>query len=124
MLVLPAEADSIERARQGIDRLVAGLGADDVVRRRVKLAISEAVTNVVLHAYIDAPSAGSVVVRARADDGGLEVEVADQGRGLVPRTDSPGLGWGLRLMQLNATAMRVVGTPGGGTTVRLRFALA
>ncbi len=59
----------------------------------VALAVSEAVTNVVLHAYVDEPAPGEVEVVARGlDDGGLVVTVSDDGRGMMPHPEGPGAG--------------------------------
>ena len=61
-----------------------------------RVAVSEAVTNAVVHAYVDAPAPGEVEVFAKRDpDDGLEVHVSDEGRGMMPRRDSPGIGVGL-----------------------------
>ncbi len=61
----------------------------------VRLAVSEAVTNVVLHAYRDEP--GEVHVTARVVDHELWVLIADDGVGLGTPTLRPGLGLGSRL---------------------------
>ncbi len=53
------------------------------------------------------------------------VLILDEGHGLIPRTDSPGLGLGLGLMAQMADDFQVgnrEGTP--GTCVSLRFSLA
>jgi serine/threonine-protein kinase RsbW/stage II sporulation protein AB (anti-sigma F factor) len=87
------------------------------------LAVSEAVTNVVLHAYVDAPTPGEVeVVAQRRVDDGLEVRVCDDGRGMVPRSDSPGLGLGLPLVASLAEHLEVQARPDGGTRLRMTFA--
>ncbi|MCL2434118.1 MAG: anti-sigma F factor, partial [Clostridia bacterium] len=56
----------------------------------IKTAVSEAVTNVVVHAYPESP--GLVYVRARVLVGGvLEVEIEDHGCGIadIPRAREP-----------------------------------
>ena len=69
-----------------------GATADDVVD--LTLAVTEAVTNSVIHAFIDRdPGTVRVAVSTAADE--LTVVVADNGRGMQPRADSPGLGLGL-----------------------------
>lgn len=55
----------------------------------------------------------------------LTVRVLDDGRGLVPRLDSPGLGLGLGVMAQMADDFRVANREGRpGTIVSLRFSLA
>jgi anti-sigma regulatory factor (Ser/Thr protein kinase) len=59
-------------------------------------------------------------------DGGdhLAVRVLDEGHGLIPRAESPGLGLGLGLMAQMADDFRVANREGTrGTTVLLRFQL-
>src|SRR3954469_6335596 len=63
----------------------------------VKLAVSEAVSNVVRHAY-SRRKPGQVIATAHVDGGLLRIVIADTGGGMAPRSDSPGLGLGLPLM--------------------------
>ena len=62
------------------------------------LVVSEAVTNAVVHAYRDRDEPGRVHVSASLDEHGVEVSVDDDGMGMRPRADSPGVGLGLPLM--------------------------
>jgi serine/threonine-protein kinase RsbW len=48
--------------------------------------------------------------------------VADGGRGMMPRIDSPGLGFGLPLIAQMTQDFRVERREEGGTTVWMRFA--
>jgi serine/threonine-protein kinase RsbW len=95
-------------ARGLVTRFAERHGAPETVCSAVALAVSEACTNVVLHAYVDAATPGDVEVRATLADGTLVVEVADDGRGMVPRLDSPGLGLGLPLIAQMADAFEVL----------------
>jgi anti-sigma regulatory factor (Ser/Thr protein kinase) len=88
----------------------------------IALAVSEAVTNAVIHAYVDEPRPGDVEVVAERHPGdGLEIHVCDDGRGMMPRSDSPGLGVGLPLVAKLAQRFRVETRPTGGTTVSMVF---
>ena len=77
----------------------------------VKLAVTEAATNAVMHAYAD--TAGELAVTATARDGELAIVIGDTGPGLVERDDSPGLGVGLSVIATVAWRLRIVSAPGG-----------
>jgi serine/threonine-protein kinase RsbW/stage II sporulation protein AB (anti-sigma F factor) len=89
----------------------------------VAIAVSEAVTNTVVHAYAG-QATGTVTVSATVSADELAVSISDGGRGMRPRHDSPGLGLGLPLMAQLADRMEVGQIDGVGTEVRLVFALA
>lgn len=99
----------------------AGMGAATLAALRV--AVSEAVTNAVLHAYLDASDAGPVHVSAETSGAEILVSVSDEGRGMVPRTDSPGAGLGLPLIAQMTEGFELSARKGGGTVLRMRFAL-
>jgi serine/threonine-protein kinase RsbW len=91
----------------------------------VALAVSEAVTNAVVHAYSDAALPGDVEIFAQRHlDDGLEVVVSDYGHGLLPRPDSPGMGVGLPLLATLADHFEIERGDSGGTRVRMTFAAA
>jgi anti-sigma regulatory factor (Ser/Thr protein kinase) len=118
----PARADQVRLARREVEAYAREHGAVDP--DGIALAVSEAVTNVVVHAYIDAPEPGDVEVFAERHPGdGLEIQVCDDGRGMKPRRDSPGLGVGLPIVARLAQRFRVETRPGGGTAVSMLFAV-
>lgn len=87
----------------------------------VALAVSEAVTNVVEHAYAGT-EAGYVRMRCRADGDRLVVEIADEGPGVAARRDSPGLGHGIAAMGAVAQSLEVTAGPGGrGSVITMSF---
>jgi len=87
----------------------------------VRLAVSEAVTNAIVHAY--GGGRGKIEVSATVDSGQLRVEIADDGCGL--RAGAPhGLGLGLALMALSSDSFTFAQRPSGGMGVRLGFKLA
>jgi anti-sigma regulatory factor (Ser/Thr protein kinase) len=117
-----ARADQVRLARREVEAYAREHGAVDP--DGIALAVSEAVTNVVVHAYIDAPEPGDVEVFAERHPGdGLEIQVCDDGRGMRPRRDSPGLGVGLPIVARLAQRFRVETRPGGGTAVSMLFAV-
>ncbi len=117
----PAEPDSVALARHALSTFAATFGADDRQLQSVRLAVSEALTNAVLHAYRD--TAGEVQMTAARVADELWILVCDDGCGLEPRPDRPGLGLGLALISQVSEEMSVGPRAGGGTEVRMRFAL-
>ena len=90
----------------------------------VALAVSEAITNAVLHAY-RGDSSGSVRVVACAEPDRLVVVVRDYGCGMSPNPDSPGLGLGLSVIGRLATELNIERPEeGGGTRLRMCFTKA
>ena len=87
----------------------------------IALAITEATTNAVLHAYRDRAEPGAVTIKAEFDDEYVCFYVRDEGSGLAPRVDSPGLGLGLGLIAQVADSADVRAPETGGTEVVMRF---
>jgi anti-sigma regulatory factor (Ser/Thr protein kinase) len=121
---LPAIPSSVTALRHAVADFVVEMGLGDSVLTGVRLAVSEAVTNVVVHAYVDAVIPGEVRVEARVCDEELVVTVADDGCGMVPRLDSPGLGVGLPFIAQAADTLDIDHNAGGGTQLRMTFRLA
>jgi serine/threonine-protein kinase RsbW len=117
----PAEADSVALARHTVVRYLADAATPDPPLSDVALAVSEAVTNVVHHAYIDAAEPGPIRVSVALSDDELEVIVEDDGRGMMPRPDSPGLGLGLPLIATLCRRFDTRSAPGQGTRLCLWF---
>jgi anti-sigma regulatory factor (Ser/Thr protein kinase) len=122
-LTLPAVAESVPEARGAIVAHARGLGASEQLLADIALAVSEACTNVVLHAYRGHDEPGTVQLSADLHDGMLEVLVADEGgQGIDAREDSPGLGMGMALMAAVATGLQL-DHDGAATRVHLTFDL-
>ena len=118
----PARPDQVGLARREVEAYARAHGAIDPAG--IALAVSDAVTNAVVHAYVDAAEPGDVEVRAHRHPGnGLEVQVCDDGRGMKPRSDSPGLGVGLPLVAKLAQHFRMEARPSGGTAISMVFAV-
>lgn len=116
-LELPAGARSVRTARHSVGAYAAQVGAE---RFDVELAVSEAVSNAVIHAYPDGDP-GTIRVRAEAVGKALEITVSDDGSGLRPNVNSPGLGVGIPLIARLSEEYRLEDGPGGGTVVSMRF---
>ena len=110
----PAVPRSVAHARHDvIEALVAHATADQPLSD-IRLVVSEAVSNAINHAFIDREP-GQVKVRIRADEGELELMVEDDGTGMAPRPDSPGLGLGLPLIATLCSRFDIHTTARGGT---------
>jgi serine/threonine-protein kinase RsbW len=118
----PAVPETISRVRATLAEFARAQGAEADRVEALRLAASEAVTNAVLHAYAG-EEPGQVHVTAARAEGELWVLIADDGRGLQPREDSPGLGMGLALITSVSDSVSVVRRSGGGTELRLHFRL-
>jgi serine/threonine-protein kinase RsbW/stage II sporulation protein AB (anti-sigma F factor) len=106
--------------RREIAAYAQRVGLDEDGVSDVRLAVSEAATNAVVHGYRDID--GELKVVAYVADDELVVIVSDTGRGLTPRPDSPGLGLGMPLMASVTSRFRVV-SRGAGTEIHMAFAL-
>ena len=96
---------------------------DRAILSDIALAITEATTNVVLHAYRDREVPGAVMIEAERCEDCVRLSVRDEGTGLAPRVDSPGLGLGLGLIAQVADSADVRAPESGGTEVVMRFNL-
>jgi serine/threonine-protein kinase RsbW len=112
---------SVADGRSSLADFAAEAGATPSQVDAVRLAASEAMTNSVLHAYRGGP--GLIYVNAAVASGELWILIADDGCGLRPRADRPGLGLGLGLISEVSDDFAVVSRATGGTEVRIRFNL-
>jgi anti-sigma regulatory factor (Ser/Thr protein kinase) len=115
---------SVPALRGAVAEFVIAAGVCEPLLTSVKLAVSEAVTNAVLHAYVGAVRPGAVRVAAWLEKDSLLVEVSDDGGGMMPRLDSPGLGVGLPFIADTADTLDIGSSPRGGAQLRMTFALS
>jgi len=97
------------------------VGIADPLLSSVKLAVSEGVTNAVMHAYAGAPEPGEVRLRVSVQEDCLHITISDDGCGMVPRLDSPGLGVGLPFIAHSSDTLDIAHNDGGGTELRMSF---
>jgi anti-sigma regulatory factor (Ser/Thr protein kinase) len=118
--VLPAQPAAVSQLRHRAVGFAAAAGASDEVLESIALAVSETVTNAILHAYDG--QAGQVRLTCRVDGERIIVEVVDEGGGIAPRHDSPGIGHGLAMVGALAQTLEVApGSSGRGTAVTMAF---
>jgi serine/threonine-protein kinase RsbW len=118
---VPATADAVGDMRSAVCEFASRAGLPDPPLADVRLAVSEAVTNVVLHGYRDDAEPGPVEIDAEFHEHELRLVVADCGIGMEPRGDSPGAGFGLPLIAAIADAHEIRARRPHGTELHLRF---
>jgi serine/threonine-protein kinase RsbW len=105
--VLPARAENIAIVRHAFGALGDAFALTPQTMADIRLAVTEACTNVVVHAYPDADDEGPMEVAAHIDGDDLTIIVRDEGPGITPRADSPGLGLGLPLIATLASTVEL-----------------
>ncbi len=123
VLNMPARAEGVGVVRQALAGMADALAFDAAVLSDMKMAVTEACTNVVVHAYDE--EAGQLEVQMLAGEEHLTIVVRDHGAGIQPkpaRTEPPALGLGLPLIAALSDAFELRGTAGMGTEVRMTFA--
>jgi len=118
--VLPAVPSTVSQLRHRAAEFAAAAGASEEVTEAIAVAVSETVTNVILHAYGD--EEGEVSLSCGVDGERVIVEVIDEGRGIAARQDSPGIGHGLAMVGALAQSLDFAPGPNArGTTVTMAF---
>jgi serine/threonine-protein kinase RsbW len=115
---VPGTPLGVSTLRRAMAELAKDCGMDAEGIADVRLAVTEAATNAVIHAYAEAE--GELRVTAAVRQGELAIVIGDTGPGLVERRDSPGLGLGLSLIASVAERLRIVNDP-GGTEIHMAF---
>jgi serine/threonine-protein kinase RsbW len=122
-LALAARAENIAIVRHALGGLGEAFAVPEPKLSDIRLAVTEACANVVVHAYPD-DQEGLMEVVASLDDDELTVLVRDWGRGIRPRPDSPGLGLGLSLIAALAETVQLGHGDKEHTEVLMTFALS
>ena len=86
-LRLPPHPENLALARLALTGVAGVAGVSEPALADLKLAVTEACTNAILHGYASG-APGELVVRYRLATGRLEIEVEDDGAGFDP--DDPG----------------------------------
>jgi serine/threonine-protein kinase RsbW len=125
VLTLDARPENLALTRLALAGVAANAGAPRDVVADLKLAVTEACTNVIQHAYGDDGSVGSIVVRYRGEPGVVSIQVEDSGSGFepggVPETterNGAGNGMGLMIIRVLTDELEISDT-GSGTRLTL-----
>ena len=90
-LKLPSHTDYLDVIREFISKLANDAGFSEENVHKIALALDEACTNVIRHAY-DPGDEHYVEVEAQLDGGALRITVSDSGRGFDPESiETPNL---------------------------------
>lgn len=122
-LTLPARPENVAVVRHAIGAVAEAIELPRVVTEHVRIAVTEACTNVVRHAYA-AGERGTIDVAVRPSASALEVLVADEGRGLGPSPDTSGPGLGLPLIAALTDSVEIERAPRRGCRVVMSFVRA
>jgi serine/threonine-protein kinase RsbW len=115
-----AVAESVPYARRAVTNFAARRGITGEPLENIRLAVTEAATNAVRHAYPELTTGAFHVTAAVAGEE-LWVLVADDGCGFQTPSELPGLGWGLTLIAKLSEEYVITQRATGGTEVRMRF---
>ncbi len=129
-LTFPSLAENESFARVAIAAFAVQLSPTLSEIADLKTAVSEAVTNAIVHGYEG--TRGDILLRASYDERGeITVEIEDHGKGIAdiaqamepfyttqPEQERSGMGFSV--MQTFMDGLEVVSHPGEGTLVRMR----
>jgi serine/threonine-protein kinase RsbW len=117
----PATAENVPQIRAAVVEFArrAGMGKERI--EGLRLAVSEAVTNVVRHAYPGGTGLVGITASQASDE--LWVLISDSGRGHQSPSPNPGLGFGLGIIAHECDDLVLTERSDGGTEVRMRFLL-
>lgn len=119
-------ASNIGVARIAVATFATTLNFSIAEVEEIKVAVSEAVSNCVLHGYPE--SSGDVFVNACINDNALTIEIEDKGKGIedIEKAKEPGyttipdhMGLGFSFMESFTDELEVWSSPGQGTKIRM-----
>ena len=128
---LPAMSVNEGMARAAVAAFVSQLDPGVTEIADIKCAVSEAVTNAIVHGYRDTPETGSITVTVSILAGrAVKIEIKDKGCGIpdvgqarqpLYTTDAAGerSGMGFTVMESFTDALKVTSKVGQGTTVTM-----
>jgi len=118
---LPARSENLSVVAVAFEKIARqnGMGADGIAD--LQIVVTEACSNVVIHAYCDRPM-GPLEVEASCEASDFGVAVRDYGRGFrAATTETEGLRLGLALISTIAPSFDVAERQGGGVEVNMRL---
>ncbi len=126
-LEFPSIAENVALARLVISSLASQMDFTLSDIEELKVAVSEAVSNSIIHGYSNQPS-GQIILEAWQEEDSLVINVIDMGRGIVDiqkamepaySTEPDRMGLGFVFMKSFMDDLTVDSQPDKGTVVRL-----
>jgi anti-sigma regulatory factor (Ser/Thr protein kinase) len=119
-LTLPARPENVSVIRHVLGAFAEALRLPDELVEDLRLAVTEACTNVVRHAY-PPERTGPVEISIKPLEEHVTIIVSDHGRGIGTSSDTTGPGLGLPLIAAIADVVELQPVPGGGSRVAMTF---
>ncbi|WP_083521047.1 anti-sigma F factor [Alicyclobacillus kakegawensis] len=132
-LQFPAQSENESLARVAVASFAAQLDPTMEQLTELKTAVSEAVTNAIIHGYVDSP--GEVRIECAIHQGVVEVVIEDDGVGIedieqarqplyTSRPELERSGMGITIMENFVDELVIESIPEHGTKVRMRKRMA
>jgi serine/threonine-protein kinase RsbW len=118
-LTLPASPENVAVIRHVLGAFAEALQLPADLVEDMRLAVTEACTNVVRHAYADGE--GTIEVAVRPGPDAVRISIEDHGRGTGPSPDTNGPGLGLPLIAALTDAVEIERAPNVGSRVSMSF---
>jgi len=118
-LTLPARAENVALVRQVCGCIAQARSLSEQLVEDMRLAVTEACTNVVRHAYDG--EVGPLEITIAPDPDRLTIVVSDQGRGISPSVDKSGPGLGLPLISALTDGLEIDHSPLRGSRLSMSF---
>jgi anti-sigma regulatory factor (Ser/Thr protein kinase) len=120
-LTLPARPENVAVIRHVLGAFAEALHLPEALVEDVRLAVTEACTNVVRHAYDGGTDPGPLEIVIRPHGDALDVIVSDRGRGIGPSPDTLGPGLGLPLIAAIVDRLEIQHAPSAGSRLAMSF---
>lgn len=121
--------ENVSFARSCVGAFAAQLDCTLEEIEEIKLVVSEAVSNSIIHGYINKPNEKVVVMATILEDQTMEIMIEDYGQGIADiekamepsfSSDPARMGLGFTFMKSFMDELEVISQPGKGTSVKLK----
>lgn len=128
-LEFPSLPENVSFARSCVGAFAAQLDCTLEEIEEIRLVVSEAVSNSIIHGYVNRPYEKIVVLATILENRTMEIMIEDYGRGIADidqamepsYSSDPGrMGLGFSLMKSFMDEIEVYSEPGHGTSVKLK----